>query len=161
MRDGLVKPRDEGTPQCGPWSPLLSNILLDDLDKELERRGHAFCRNADDCNIHVRTEKAGERVMASLTRFLSGRLRLLLWRRWKKPKTKVKNLRKRGLDLARAKLCAGNGRGRWWNSGASRMNQAFSKKYFDELGFVSLLDDFQSAKNSTRTAVYVTVRTVG
>jgi len=76
MEDGLVKPVDEGTPQGGPLSPLLSNIVLDDLDKELERRGHRFCRYADDCNIHVRSQRAGERVMASVTRFLTGKLRL-------------------------------------------------------------------------------------
>ena len=68
--------RKEGTPQGGPLSPLLSNILLDDLDKELERRGHRFCRYADDCNIYVRSKAAGERVMASLTRFLEQQLKL-------------------------------------------------------------------------------------
>jgi RNA-directed DNA polymerase len=72
----MAAARTEGTPQGGPLSPLLSNILLDDLDKELERRGHAFCRYADDCNVYVRTKAAGLRVMASLTRFLSDRLRL-------------------------------------------------------------------------------------
>lgn len=255
MRDGVTKNRSEGTPQGGPLSPLLSNILLDDLDKELERRGHAFCRYADDCNIYVRTEKAGERVMRSLTRYLSEtlrlrvnpeksavgrpwerkflgyrmtveksprlrvsdesvkrfkaglrrrmrrgrgmslssfilylkpflrgwlnyyrlnevrrtferldewlrrRLRLLLWRRWRKPKTIVKNLMQRGLDKARSLLCAGNGRGPWWNSGASHMNQAFPKKYFDELGLTSLLDGLVR-RDTTRTAVYGTVRTV-
>ena len=76
MTGGLTTVRTEGTPQGGPLSPLLSNILLDDLDKELERRGHAFCRYADDCNIYVRTRRAGERVMASITRFLAERLRL-------------------------------------------------------------------------------------
>jgi RNA-directed DNA polymerase len=76
MEDGLVSPSDEGTPQGGPLSPLLSNLLLDDLDKELERRGHRFCRYADDCNIYVQTQRAGERVMASVTRFLTERLRL-------------------------------------------------------------------------------------
>jgi RNA-directed DNA polymerase len=65
MTGGLVSARSEGPPQGGPLSPLLSNILLDDLDKELERRGHAFCRYADDCNIYVRSRRAGERVMAS------------------------------------------------------------------------------------------------
>jgi RNA-directed DNA polymerase len=256
MRDGLVRPRDEGTPQGGPLSPLLSNILLDDLDKELERRGHAFCRYADDCNIYVRTRRSGERVMASITRFLSERLRLkvneaksavgrpwsrkflgysmtveksprlrvsreslkrfksgvrrklrrgrgmslrafilelkpslrgwynyfrlnevkvvfeeldewlrrrlrlILWRRWKKPRTIVKNLLQRGLDKARSIMSAGNGRGPWWNSGANHMNQAFPKHYFDDHGLISFLDGFQSTKNSTRTAVYGTVRTV-
>lgn len=255
MKGGIRENRAEGTPQGGPLSPLLSNILLDDLDKELERRGHAFCRYADDCNIYVRTRKSGERVMRSVARYLSGalrlrvnaeksavarpwqrkflgysmtveksprlkvskesekrfktevrrrlrrgrgmsmssfilelkpklqgwynyfrlnevkviferldewlrrRLRLLLWRRWKKPRTIVRNLMRRGLDKARSMLCAGNGHGPWWNSGASHMNQAFPKKYFDELGLTSLLDGFVR-RDSTRTAVYGTVRTV-
>ncbi len=76
MEDGLVRPVDEGTPQGGPLSPLLSNLVLDDLDKELERRGHHFCRYADDCNIYVRSHRAGERVMISVSRFLTQKLRL-------------------------------------------------------------------------------------
>jgi RNA-directed DNA polymerase len=76
MSNGLTTARREGTPQGGPLSPLLSNILLDELDKELEQRGHKFCRYADDCNIYVRSRSAGERVMKSLTRFLEQRLRL-------------------------------------------------------------------------------------
>jgi RNA-directed DNA polymerase len=76
MEDGLVLPVDEGTPQGGPLSPLLSNLMLDDLDKELTRRGHRFCRYADDCNIYVRSHRAGERVMASICRFLTNKLRL-------------------------------------------------------------------------------------
>jgi RNA-directed DNA polymerase len=76
MSDGLTTARREGTPQGGPLSPLLSNILLDELDKELERRGHKFCRYADDCNIYVQSESAGERVMKSITDFLDRRLRL-------------------------------------------------------------------------------------
>jgi RNA-directed DNA polymerase len=76
MEDGLVRPVDEGTPQGGPLSPLLSNLVLNDLDKELERRGHRFCRYADDCNIYVRSRRAGKRVMASVSRFLTKRLKL-------------------------------------------------------------------------------------
>jgi RNA-directed DNA polymerase len=76
MEDGLVVPVDEGTPQGGPLSPLLSNVMLDDLDKELTRRGLRFCRYADDCNIYVRSHRAGERVMASVSRFLTTKLRL-------------------------------------------------------------------------------------
>jgi RNA-directed DNA polymerase len=76
MAEGLVKPRSEGTPQGGPLSPLLSNILLDELDQELERRGHRFCRYADDANIYVCTRRSGERVMFSVTRFLEKRLKL-------------------------------------------------------------------------------------
>lgn len=76
MINGVVVATEEGTPQGGPLSPLLANILLDDLDKELERRGHRFCRYADDCNIYVRTRRAGERVMASIRAFLQTRLKL-------------------------------------------------------------------------------------
>jgi len=73
---GIISPRTEGTPQGGPLSPLLSNILLDELDKELERRGHTFCRYADDCNIYVRTRRSADRVMTSITTFLETRLKL-------------------------------------------------------------------------------------
>jgi RNA-directed DNA polymerase len=76
MQDGICVERHEGTPQGGPLSPLLANLLLDDLDKELERRGHRFCRYADDCNIYVQSKAAGERVMASVTQFLEDVLRL-------------------------------------------------------------------------------------
>ena len=88
MEDGLVSPVDEGTPQGGPLSPLLSNLVLDELDRELTRRGHRFCRGvcpraaqsadpgADDCNIYVRSRRAGERVMASVSQFLTQKLRL-------------------------------------------------------------------------------------
>lgn len=74
--NGLVGPTDEGTPQGGPLSPLLSNLMLDELDRELERRGHRFARYADDCNIYVCSLRAGERVMASVERFLAKRLKL-------------------------------------------------------------------------------------
>jgi hypothetical protein len=76
MLEGVVVRTEEGTPQGGPLSPLLANILLDDLDKELERRGHRFARYADDCNIYVRSPRAGERVRQSVTLFLQERLRL-------------------------------------------------------------------------------------
>jgi len=76
MENGVVTPSEEGTPQGGPLSPLLSNIVLDELDKELERRGHAFVRYADDCNIYVKSEKAGQRVMGSVSDFITRRLRL-------------------------------------------------------------------------------------
>jgi hypothetical protein len=76
MEGGLVSPTEEGTPQGGPLSPLLSNLMLDVLDKELEKRGHRFVRYADDCNIYVRSQKAGERVMAGIEKFLAKRLKL-------------------------------------------------------------------------------------
>jgi len=236
MAEGVVSPRTQGTPQGGPLSPLLSNILLTELDRELERRGHAFCRYADDCNIYVRSQAAGERVLGGITQFLSERLKLtvneaksavarpwerkflgysltwhkapklriaptslkrledkirevlkgargrsvrrtieelnpvlrgwaayfkltetkraleeidgwlrrklrcILWRQWKRPYTRARNLMKAGLKEERAFRSAFNQRGPWWNSGASHMNQAFRKAYFDRLGLVSLLD---------------------
>src|SRR5208337_2888616 len=76
MENGLVSPAEEGTPQGGPLSPLLSNIVLDELDRELERRKHCFVRYADDCNIYVRSQRAGRRVMTNVTRFLMRRLKL-------------------------------------------------------------------------------------
>jgi RNA-directed DNA polymerase len=76
LDSGLFEESREGTPQGGPLSPLLSNLVLDELDRELERRGHRFVRYADDCNIYVRSERAGHRVMQSVTRFIEGRLKL-------------------------------------------------------------------------------------
>ena len=76
MEDGLVSRSVEGTPQGGPLSPLLSNLVLDELDRELERRGHRFVRYADDSNIYVRSERAGQRVMESVTRFITEKLKL-------------------------------------------------------------------------------------
>lgn len=236
MAEGIVSPRTQGTPQGGPLSPLLSNILLTGLDRELESRGHVFCRYADDCNIYVRSQAAGERVMASIARFLADtlkltvnlaksavappwkrkflgysltwhkaprlriapsslerlegkirealkgargrslthtiqefnpvlrgwaayfklakskraleeldgwirrKLRCILWRQWKRPYTRAVNLMKAGLAEERAFRSAFNQRGPWWNSGASHMNQAFPKSFFDRLGLVSLLD---------------------
>lgn len=235
MQHGLTQARLTGTPQGGPLSPLLSNITLDDLDKELERRGHAFCRYADDCKIYVQSRRAGERTMESISSYLekklklkvnqdkskvdrpwrrkflgyamtiekaarlkvakesvkrfkramkgkfrkgrgrniakfteqdlnpllSGwgnyfklnqakttveeldawvrrRLRCVLWRQWKRFHTRKRKLMSRGLSEERAASSAGNGRGAWWNSGASHMNEAFPKRYFDTIGLVSL-----------------------
>jgi len=76
MENRLVGPMDEGTPQGGPLSPLLSNLVLDELDRELERRKHCFVRYADDCNIYVRRQRAGERVERSITSFIVRRLKL-------------------------------------------------------------------------------------
>jgi len=232
-----VSIRKEGTPQGGPLSPLLSNILLNDLDKELERRGHKFCRYADDCNIYVKSEKAGQRVLASITKYLENTLKLkvnqkksgvgrpwqrkflgysvcsrkynvrlrvapevvkrfkgdmkaafrrargcsikrtvhelnpklrgwmayfryigvkgvlqeldgwirrhlrkVLWRQWKCTYTRVKRMMQLGLSEKRAWCSAQNGRGSWWNAGASHMNYALPKKRFDRIGLISLLD---------------------
>jgi RNA-directed DNA polymerase len=245
MQEGLVSPRVEGMPQGGPLSPLLSNIMLTELDRELERRGHAFCRYADDCNVYVRSQKAGERVLASLTRFISGRLKLkvnavksavaepwrrkflgysmtwhqkpklriatpslkrlevrvrellrgargqsvsrtieqlnpllrgwaayfklaeakraveeldgwirrklrcVLWRQWKRVHTRARMLMKNGLTEERAWRSAGNQRGPWFNAGASHMNAAFPKSWFDSLGLVSLLDTVRRLQRVT------------
>jgi RNA-directed DNA polymerase len=245
MIGSVFREQEEGTPQGGPLSPLLSNILLDDLDKELERRGHRFCRYADDCNIYVRSTAAGERVMKSITRFLEKRLRLrvngeksavgrpwerkflgysmtlhkrpklkvasasikrakahireimrkgrgrslrrviveltpylqgwvncfhlstvkrafeeldewlrrklrcILWRQWKKPCTRVRKLMERGILKARAFASAYNGRGPWWNAGASHMNLAIPVKWLAQQGLVSLLDEQRRLHNLT------------
>jgi RNA-directed DNA polymerase len=132
MSDGLVEQRTEGTPQGGPLSPLLSNILLNDLDQELERRQLAFCRYADDCNIYVSSR-------VELDSWMRRRLRCLLWRQWKRRATKARKLRALGLDAERARRSASNGQGPWWNAGASHMNQALPAKYFTAKGLVSLL----------------------
>ena len=256
MVEGVIQPREEGTPQGSPLSPLLSNILLDGLDKELERRGHRFCRYADDCNIYVKSKAAGERVMESLTQFLAKRLRLrvnrdksavdrpwkrdflgysmtwhtqprlkvaadsinkvkarirevirkgrgcslrkvmeelapllrgwvnyfrlsavkiafeemdgwirrklrsILWRQWKKPRTRAKKLIERGIDKGRAYTSAYNGRGPWWNAGASHMNAAIPTKWFAQQGLLSLLTEVQRFVNLSRTAVCRPARTV-
>jgi len=237
LEGGVATPRTEGTPQGGPLSPLLSNILLDDLDKELERRGHRFVRYADDCNVYMRSRAAGERMLASLERFLSERLRLtinrsksavdrpwkrsflgytvtwhrtpklkpapdsvsrlkakvrermrrgrgrrlttvladlqplirgwtayfrlsevkrvfedldgwlrrklrdVLWRQWKKPRTRMRRLIALGLDKYRAWKSANNGRGAWWNAGASHMTCAVPTRRLRRLGLLSFLEE--------------------
>ena len=94
MRDGVVQERYQGTPQGGPLSPLLANVLLDEVDKELERRGHCFVRYADDCNVYVRSRKAGERVMA-LLRKCDAKLRLMV----NEAKSAVTGVRERKFGL--------------------------------------------------------------
>jgi len=239
MSEGIIKARAQGTPQGSPLSPLLSNILLTDLDRELEKRGHRFCRYADDCNIYVASKTAGEKAMAAVSDYLEKQLKLqvnrdksavarpwdrkflgysvtwhkqarlkiaetslkrlkdkvreivvgnasrnvaqtistlnpvlrgwisyfrltevkgilqevdgwirrklrcLLWRQWKRPATRNKMLQRRKLDATRAWKSASNGRGAWWNAGASHMNAAYPKSYFDQMGLVSLQDTQQ------------------
>lgn len=245
LEGGLTSARTEGTPQGGPLSPLLSNILLDELDKELEKRGHKFCRYADDANIYVATRTSGERVMVSITNYLSERLKLtvnqsksavdrpwkrsflsysltrhrtprltvakkavarfksklkmtfrrgrgmsikktieeaapkirgwinyfrysevkgifdeldgwlrrklrcILWKQWKQPQTREKNLMRRGLTKATAWKSSVNGRGSWWNAGAAHMNKAFPKSYFDKLGLVSIVDQLHRLESTS------------
>ncbi len=243
MTGGLAVARKTGTPQGGPLSPLLSNILLTDLDKELERRGHKFSRYADDCNIYVRSKEAGQRLLGSITEYLESELKLkvnreksavgrpwervflgytlcrrkrnirlkvsakainrfkgdlkrlfrkgrgrsirvtikelapklrgwmnyfrhigvkgilqeldgwirrhlrkILWRQWKRTYTRFKRLIRLGIREERAWKSVTNGRGAWWNAGASHMNQALPKKLFDRIGLISLVDYNQRLK---------------
>ncbi len=236
MRDGLVQPRRQGTPQGGPLSPLLSNILLTDLDRELERRGHAFVRYADDSNVYLASRTAAEHAFEAIKHYLESELKLQinpqksavaraserdflgyglfgrerarlkvavastqrlrahvkdvlrqnrgvsvaaviealnpllrgwtnyfrwaevknvwqeldgwlrrklrgrLWRQCKRSLARARLLMKRGLREQRAWRSATNGRGAWWNAGASHMNAAFPKAFFDHMGLVSLVD---------------------
>jgi RNA-directed DNA polymerase len=245
MIGGVVEAHEKGTPQGSPLSPLLSNIMLDDLDKELERRGHRFCRYADDCNIYVKSKAAGDHLMESLTRYLAKTLRLtvnkeksavdrpwkrkflgytmtwhlkpklkvaeksikrakarvkeitrkgrgrslpkvvanlttylrgwvnyfklsqvkiafeqldqwirrklrsILWRQWKKPRTRARKLIQRGIGKTRAYASAYNGRGPWWNSGASHMNAAVTAKWLEQQGLMSLIAEHRRFMNLT------------
>lgn len=232
MVGGIFNPSEEGTPQGGPLSPLLSNIILDKLDKELERRGHKFCRYADDCNAYVKSRRSGERLMSSITHFIEHslklvvntqksavasvsqrkflgfvisrqkdrvsigphsksvrkfrksvkvlfrkgrgrniprfinedlnpvlrgwhqhfkvsdttwvfkdldqwvrrRIRMLFWRQWKNGRTRYKKMLLVGIKPERAKECATNGRGPWWNSNKLHMSELIPTKYLRSLG---------------------------
>ncbi len=236
VKDGQREKRQAGMPQGGPLSPLLSNILLDELDKELERRGHSFCRYADDCNIYVSSRKAGDHLLKDIRAFVENKLKLkvnekksavarpwerkflgysvtwhkqaklkialtsvnrlkekvrslttgnrsksvkatinvltpvlrgwisyfrltevrgvveeldgwikrklrcLLWRQWRRPRTRAKNLQRAGLSKDRAMISAYNNHGPWWNSGSSHMNQAIKTAWFRRQGLISLLE---------------------
>ena len=245
LEGGVVSPRQEGTPQGGPLSPLLSNILLDEFDKELEARGHRFCRYADDCNIYLQTRRSAERVMASVSRFLEERLKLkvnrsksrvdrpwnrsflgysmsfhkaprlkvapasvkrhkqkvkgilrrgrgrklatvieelrpvirgwlnyyrlaeikrhfeeldqwlrrklrcILWRQWKRPRTRARKLVQRGLAKVQAFRSAYNGRGPWWNAGASHMHLACPASYLSKAGLVGYMGQVHSFQHTS------------
>ena len=243
MVEGVVMASEEGTPQGGPLSPLLSNIMLDDLDKELERRGHRFVRYADDCNIYVQSARAGERVMKSVKHFieeklklkvnerksavaratkrkflgysflkrngeilrrvaerslervkdkvrrmtrrtsaepmsailerinrlvrgwigyyrladtpsvfkeldewLRHRLRQLLWKRWKRPKTRYRELVARGVPPSSAREAAGSGKGCWRLSASPPVHQALNNAYWRAQGLVSFSDRYQQLR---------------
>ena len=234
MDNGLVSVREEGTPQGSPLSPILSLIVLDELDKYLEKRGLKFCRYADDCNIYVKSKRAGERVLENTIRFIEETLKLrvnrdksgvfrprrakflgytfvgttgapmvhpksfkrlkmklrdifwhgrggslfqtidklnpllrgwrqyfkldtrkgvfkeldvhirrhlrkLVWIAWKRPKTRERELRRRGLTAERAWKSSVNGRGAWWNANASHMREVFPNAFFRRHGLYSLL----------------------
>jgi group II intron reverse transcriptase/maturase len=243
MEGGLVSPGQKDSAR-GPLSPLLSNLLLAELDRELEKRGHCFVRYADDTNVYVRSEAAGKRVMASLEVLLEKKLRLkvnrtksavarpwkrkflgysftahreaklkvsdlslkrlkaklreatrsgrgrslartignlvplirgwvgyyrlsevrgsfehldewlrrwlpsILWRQWKRGRTRFKELTRRGIAADRARKSAWNGRGPWWNAGASHMNQAVPTRAFRVIGLLSFLRIAFSTSNS-------------
>ncbi len=243
MVEGVVVASEEGTPQGGPLSPLLSNIMLDGLDKELERRGHRFVRYADDCNIYVRSARAGERVMNSVKQFIeqklklkvnqrksavaratkrkflgysflkrkSGflrrvaarslerlkdqlraltrrttgqalstlierlnrlvngwvgyyrladtptvfqeldewmrrRLRQLLWKRWKRPKTRYRELVARGVPALSAREASGSGKGPWRLSASPPVQQALNNAYWRVQGLLSFSDRYQQLR---------------
>jgi group II intron reverse transcriptase/maturase len=245
MANGVETPRYEGTPQGGPLSPLLSNILLTDLDRELEKRKLLFCRYADDCNIYVSSQRSGQRIMEGVKGFLANRLKLtvndsksavarpwerkflgysvtnrqvskiriakqsiqrlmdavrqlsiggkgsslpqtieklnpvlrgwmnyfsltqsrrpieeldawvrrrlrcLVWRQWKRPRTRATNMLALGLDAQRAWQSSVNGRGPWWNAGAKHLIAALPPKFFTQLGLVSLVATHQHLQRST------------
>ncbi len=234
MENGLVSVVDEGTPQGGPLSPLLSNLVLDELDQELERRGHRFVRYADDSNVYVRSERAGRRVMQSLTAFITRRLKLkvnalksavarpaerkflgfsftsdlqpkrriapkalqrfkgrvreltrrtrtvslarmveelstylrgwhgyfgfcqtpsvlhsldkwlrhrlrsVVWKQWKRGRTRFAELRKRDISVALAAKTAGSARGPWRLAASPALSYALPNAYFDSLGLLTL-----------------------
>lgn len=249
MIDGVVRETEEGTPQGGPLSPLLSNIMLDDLDKELERRGHRFVRYADDCNIYVRSRRAGERVMRGVKNFLEGdlklrvneaksavdrpsrrkflgfsffrqkgqvkirlapqsvqrvkdkirectdrtrslsmaeritllnkklrgwmqyfaiaevttvwaeldgwmrrRLRMCLWKQWKRIKTRFRELQVLGLKRKAAWTIANTRKGHWCIAETPQLHQALGNAYWRTQGLISLKESYESSRNAMRTA---------
>ncbi|MEY5100679.1 MAG: hypothetical protein RJA36_3398 [Pseudomonadota bacterium] len=132
----VVVERHLGTPHGGPLSPLLANVLLDEVDKALEARGYGFARYADDCNVYVGSRKAGERVMA-LLRTLYAKLRLQMraiqLKHWRRPRTIYRELKALGASEDVAKRVAVNSR-RWWRNSGLLLNSVLTLAYFDRLG---------------------------
>jgi RNA-directed DNA polymerase len=245
MVNGVAMDTEEGTPQGGPLSPLLANIMLDDLDKELEQRGHRFVRYADDCNIYVKSQRAGERVMESVRRFLEQKLKLkvnekkskvdrparrkflgfrlfkrkgevaigvakratercherlhqltrrtragqleevvkeinaytrgwigyfriadtpsvfqeldewlwrrlrqLLWKRWKKPRTRQRNLVALGVPPSWAREATGSGKGTWRLAASPPVHQALSSAYWRSQGLLSITERYHQLRTT-------------
>jgi hypothetical protein len=158
--DGLVKPVDEGMPQGGPLSPLLSNIMLDDFDRELERRGLRFARYADDRGSKVSGIQLYERVRAEAADIAEGcepiqredagtdgeglgqwfrrRLRSAIWKQWKRGKVRFAELRKRGVGKDLAAQTAGSSHGPWRLADSPGLHIALPNAYFDSLGIPRL-----------------------
>jgi group II intron reverse transcriptase/maturase len=138
MQQGVIEEREEGTPQGGPLSPLLANLLLNEVDWALEKRGLAFCRYADDCNVYVRSKAAANKVMQTMHK-LMGKLKLKI----NSQKSAVawvgyRNLVARGLAPKTARTMAGNHRSYWAMTSGAGMNVTFPIAHFDALGLIRL-----------------------
>jgi retron-type reverse transcriptase len=146
MEDGLVSPVDEGTPQGGPLSPLLSNLVLDDLDKELTRRtrGNSLPQVIEDLAPYLLGWRGyfgfcqTPRVLTNLEAWIRRRLRAYLWRQWQNGPNRFKELRQRGLPKFHAAVAAGSPTGFWRMSGHPAVQQALRNPYFDGLGLPRL-----------------------
>jgi len=135
--DTVIK-RNRGTPQGGPVSPLLANLLLDEVDKDLERRGHAFCRYADDCNVYLRSRRAGERVPALLRRLYDRlHLRAIQLKQWRRGETIFRELSALGAKPETARIVAANSC-RWWRNSGMLLNAVLTIKWADRLGMPGL-----------------------
>ena len=152
-----MSPSVQGTPQGGPLSPLLSNVMLHELDKELEKRGHKFCRYADNCNIYVKSRKAGKRTMEGISRWvnyyspadmliycqrtdswLRRRLRMCQWKQWKNIRTRHDNLVRFGVLKARAWQFANTRKGYWHTANSPILSSTLTNEYYYSLGLISL-----------------------
>jgi RNA-directed DNA polymerase len=137
LPDGTREATPQGVPQGGPLSPLLANITLDPLDKELERRGHQFARYADDFLVMVKSPVKAERLMASLTRFVEGvrrRVRMYYWKQWKRPGTRRRHLLALGIPREEVHRATRSRKGYWRMSGNSIVQRALTNRWLHEQG---------------------------